>query len=64
MDDNQVASLLGHAALKAWPDLPREAQERLFAMAADDGIIAKSLAEFLHDRHPRTAHPPKPTRMA
>jgi hypothetical protein len=33
-------------------------------MAADDGIIAKSLAEFLHDRHPRTAHPPKPTRIA
>ena len=64
MDDNQVASLLGHAALKAWPELPREAQERLFVLAADDAIIAKSLAGFLHDRHPRTAHPPKPTGIA
>lgn len=64
MDDNQVASLLGHAALKAWPDLPRAAQERLFASAVDDGVIAISLAEFLHDRHPKTSHPPKPTRLA
>jgi hypothetical protein len=64
MDDNQVASLLGHAALKAWPELPREAQERLFSAAVDDGIIANSLAEPLHDRHPRTSHPPKPTRLA
>jgi hypothetical protein len=64
MDDNQVALLLGHAALKVWPQLPRDAQEQLFAAAVDDGIIANSLAEFLHDRHPRTAHPPKPTRLA
>jgi hypothetical protein len=61
---NQFASLLGHAALKVWPDLPQEAQERLFAAAIDDGIIANSLAEFLHDRHPRTAHPPNPIRLA
>jgi hypothetical protein len=27
MDDNQLAALLGHAALKVWPDLPREAQD-------------------------------------
>jgi hypothetical protein len=64
MDENQIASLLGHAALKAWPDLPREAQERLFAGAVDDAVIANSLAQFLHDRHPKTAHPPKPTRLA
>jgi hypothetical protein len=64
MDDNQIALLLGHAALKVWPQLPRDAQEQLFAAAVDDGIIANSLAEFLHDRHPRTAHPPKPTRLA
>jgi hypothetical protein len=50
--------------LKIWPDLPRDAQERLFAAAVDDSIIAKSLAEFLHDRHPKTSHPPKPTRLA
>ena len=64
MNENQVASLLGHAALKVWSQLPREAQERLFAAAVDDGVIANSLAEFLHDRHPKTAHPPKPTRLA
>ena len=64
MDDNQVASLLGHAALKEWPELPRDAQERIFSAAVDDGIIANSLAQFLHDRHPKTSHPPKPTRLA
>ena len=64
MNEKQFAELLGHAALKVWADLPRDAQERLFAAAVDDGLIAKSLAEFLHDRHPKTAHPPKPTRLA
>jgi hypothetical protein len=64
MDENQFASLLGHAALKVWPELPREAQERLFSAAVDDGIIANSLAEFLHGRHPKTSHPPRPTRIA
>ncbi len=64
MDENHFASLLGRAVLKVWPELPRDAQERLFDAAVDDGIIANSLAEFLHDHHPRTAHPPKPTRLA
>jgi hypothetical protein len=64
MDENRFATLLGHAALKVWADLPRDAQERLFAAAVDDRLIANALAEFLHDRHPRTAHPPKPTRLA
>jgi hypothetical protein len=64
MDENRLATLVGHAALKVWADLPRDAQERLFAAAVDDGLIANALAEFLHDRHPRTAHPPKPTRLA
>jgi hypothetical protein len=63
-DEQRFASLLGHAALKIWSDLPRDAQERLFAAAVDDGIIANSLAVFLHDRHPKTAHPPEPTRIA
>lgn len=62
MDDNQVASLLGHAALKAWPELPRDAQERPFSAAVDDGIIANSLKQFVHDRHPKTC--PKPPRLA
>ncbi|MET3972389.1 hypothetical protein [Bradyrhizobium sp. S3.9.1] len=64
MNENRFASLLGLAALKVWPDLPRDAQERLFAAAVDDGVVANDLAEFLHDRHPRTAHPPKSTRFA
>jgi hypothetical protein len=64
MNENRFAALLGHAALKVWADLPRDAQERLFAAAASDGAVATNLAEFLHDRHPRTAHPPKPTRIA
>ena len=64
MDENQVASLLGRAALKVWPDLPHDAQEQLFAAAVDDGVIGNSLATFLHERHPRTAHPPRPTGIA
>lgn len=65
MDDLQIAGLLGRAAVKVWPDLPPEAQELLFkAAASDDGVIANSLATALHDRHPRTAHPPKPTAIA
>lgn len=63
-DEDRFARLLGHAALKVWSDLPRKAQERLFAAAVDDGVIANSLAVFLHDRHPKTAHPPKPTQIA
>ena len=63
-DEDRFARLLGQAALKVWSDLPREAQELLFAAAVDDGVIANSLAVFLHDRHPKTAHPPRPTLIA
>jgi hypothetical protein len=64
MDDNRFVGLLGRAALRVWADLPRDAQERLFAVAVDDRVMANDLAEFLHDHHPKTAHPPKPTRLA
>jgi hypothetical protein len=64
MDHNQFAALLGHAALKMWPELSRDAQEKLFAAAVDDGVIANALATYLHEHHPRTAHPPKPTALA
>jgi hypothetical protein len=64
MDENSYASLLGRAALKVWPHLPRDAQEQLFSAAVNDGVIGNSLATFLHDRHPRTAHPAHPTRLA
>jgi hypothetical protein len=62
--ENALAALLGHAVLKVWADLPRDAQEQLFAAAVNDGIVANDLAELLHDRHPRTAHPVRPTRLA
>jgi hypothetical protein len=56
---------LGYAAFTLWPDLPRDVQERLFETAVPiDPAIRNSLAKFLHDRHPRTAHPPKPTLLA
>ena len=62
---DQFAAQLGHAALRLWPDLPRDVQERLFEHAApDDAALRHDLAVFLHDRHPRTAHPPKPTQLA
>jgi hypothetical protein len=64
MDENQFAAMLGRAALKVWPELPRQAQEQLFAAAVDDAVIGNTLATFLHDRHPRTAHPPRPSRLA
>jgi hypothetical protein len=52
MDEDRFVALLGHAALKVWAELPRDAQERLFAAAVDEGVIANSLTEFLHDHHP------------
>ena len=61
MDETQFTTLLGRAALKVWPELSRDAQEQLFSASVDDALIANSLAEFLHDRHPRTAHPPRPS---
>jgi hypothetical protein len=59
--NEQFSVLLGQAALTLWPELPRVVQERLFetAVAADD-VVRNSLAVFLHERHPRTAHPRKP----
>jgi hypothetical protein len=57
--------LLGRAALQLWADLPREMQEELFEAAVPiDTILRNKLAVFLHERHPRTAHPPRPTGMA
>ena len=57
--------LVGNAALRLWPDLPRDVQEKLFETAVPlDPAIRNRLAIFLHDRHPKTAHPPKPTTLA
>lgn len=57
--------LLGKAALALWPDLPRDVQENLFETAmAGDIIVGKHLASYLHDHHPKTAHPATPTQLA
>jgi hypothetical protein len=57
--------LLGRAALALWPNLPRDVQETLFETAvASDDIVRNQLASYLHDHHPRTAHPTRPTRLA
>lgn len=53
--------LVGGGALRLWPDLPRDVQERLFEESVGgDEVLRQSLALYLHDHHPRTAHPPKP----
>jgi hypothetical protein len=62
---SEFERLLGNAALRVWPDLPRDVQEKLFETAVPlDPAIRNRLAIFLHDRHPKTAHPPKPTTLA
>jgi hypothetical protein len=64
-DITRFALIVGQAALRLWPDLPRDIQERLFeeAVAADE-TLRHEIALYLHDHHPRTAHPPKPTALA
>ncbi|XUM19510.1 hypothetical protein ACRAVF_17420 [Bradyrhizobium oligotrophicum S58] len=61
MDDNRFAELLGNAAIGVWGDMPRDIQEALFetAMRGHDDL-RHELAKLLHDRHPRTQHPPRP----
>ena len=62
---HEFERLLGKAALALWPDLPRNVQENLFETAvAGDAIMLRHLAMYLHDHHPKTAHPAKPTQLA
>jgi uncharacterized protein with von Willebrand factor type A (vWA) domain len=62
MDNNDgFAALLGDAAISIWGDMPRDIQEALFETAMRDRTeLRHDLAKLLHDRHPRTEHPPKP----
>ena len=56
---------VGLAALKLWSELPRDLQERLFEDAVGgDEQLRHQLAVYLHEHHPRTAHPPRPTALA
>jgi hypothetical protein len=62
---HEFERLLGKAALALWPDLPRNVQENLFETAvAGEVIIRNHLASYLHDHHPKTAHPAKPSQLA
>jgi hypothetical protein len=62
---NEFERLLGNAAFTLWPDLPRDVQERPLETAVPiDPAIRNNLAKFLHDHHPQTAHPPRPTLLA
>jgi hypothetical protein len=57
--------LLGRAALALWSDFPRDVQENLFETAvAGEDTMRNHLAQYLHDHHPKTAHPAKPTQLA
>jgi hypothetical protein len=61
----RFAQVIGDSALRLWAELPRDIQERLFEDAAGaDEVLRHQLALYLHDHHPRTAHPPKPTAIA
>ncbi len=60
-DHDRFERALGAAVVRAWGDLPRDIQERLFEQAVQasnrpevDGTLREDLAVFLHDRHPRT----------
>jgi len=60
-----VQRLLGKAALTHWSSLPRDVQELLFdAAVPGEGPDRTAMATILHDQHPKTAHPPKPTALA
>ena len=64
-DTTRFENAIGQAALRLWPDLPRDMQERLFEDAVGaDQTLRHELALHLHDHHPRTSHPPKPTALA
>jgi hypothetical protein len=62
---HEFERLLGRVALALWPDLPRDVQENLFETAVGgDDVIRNHLAPYLHDHHPGTVHPTRPTRLA
>ena len=64
-DDTRFVEVAGRAVLRLWLELPRETQERLFEeIVGGDEALRHALAVYLHDHHPRTAHPPKPEAAA
>jgi hypothetical protein len=64
-DKNRFAVVIGNATLRVWAELPRDIQERVFEDAVKgEESLRQQLAVYLHDHHPRTAHPAKPTALA
>ena len=58
---NRFALLLGRTVVALWGQLPRDVQELVFEAAADGNDADRdALAVYLHDLHPRTAHPRRP----
>ncbi len=58
----EVQRLLGEAVFRHWSELPANVQELLFEAAVDGRENERTnVAIVLHDHHPRTAHPPKPS---
>jgi hypothetical protein len=65
MFDAKFSSLLGEATAQVWGDLPRDLQEAIFEIAVRlDPQIRTELATYLHEKHPKTQHPPRPTAVA
>ena len=61
---HEFERLLGKAALALRSDFPRKVQENLFETAvAGEVVIRNHLASYLHDHHPKTAHPAKPIQL-
>jgi hypothetical protein len=63
MSDHQeeFERLLGRATFRVWADLPRQVQEMIFEIAvSQDAVVRNDLAVYLHDHHPRSAHPARP----
>jgi len=59
--DEHCEALIGRTALALWGFFPRDVQEMIFETAVEGHeALRHDLAVFLHERHPRTAHPPKP----
>jgi hypothetical protein len=61
---NRLETMLGRAVFRLWPDLPRDIQERIFEALPCEAEARRFIATLLHDHHPRTAHPPRPTALA
>jgi hypothetical protein len=62
--DEHCETLIGRTALALWGRFPRDVQEMIFETAVEGReALRHDLAVFLHNHHPRTAHPPKPTEL-